>query len=255
MASNKPGLIFRPLFEHLTCTYTYLLGCPKTREALIIDPVIETVDRDLQIIKDLELKLIYAANTHVHADHVTGSGALKKYFPVKSVVSALSGGKADVLAKHGDKLRFGEKEVEVRATPGHTNGCTTFVAHEDRMAFTGDALLIRGCGRTDFQQGNPGVLYDSVHQHILSLPPDFKLFPGHDYKGHLLSTVEEELKHNKRLVHSKEEFIKIMDNLNLATPKYLDKSLPANFVDGILEDMDEKTREIVENDLKKYKFP
>ena len=245
-------MIFRQLFEPVSCTYTYLLGCVKSKEAILIDPVIETVDRDLELINELGLKLIYGANTHCHADHVTGTGELRKKVPsMKSVISKVSGAKADLLVSHGDQVKFGDQSVEVKSTPGHTDGCVTYVSHFGRMAFTGDALLIRGCGRTDFQQGNPGRLYDVVHEHILSLPKDYLLYPGHDYKGRCCSSVAEELKLNARLTKSKDEFIKIMNNLGLAYPKQLDKALPANLVDGVLEEMDEKTLKAVQESLKK----
>lgn len=150
-------MIFRQLFESISCTYTYILGCAKTKHALIIDPVFETVSRDAKLINELRLELKYLANTHVHADHVTGSGKLKEdnYFPnAKSILSKNSGGFADILLNHKDIIKIGDSlELEVRCTPGHTDGCVTYVCHSKKMAFVGDALLIRGCGRTDFQQG------------------------------------------------------------------------------------------------------
>lgn len=150
-------MIFRQLFESTSSTYTYLLGCAKSKQALIIDPVFETVLRDATLIRELRLNLIYLLNTHIHADHVTGSGQLKnpEYFPMaKSVLSKLTNGFADILLNHGDFVRVGDSlELEVRSTPGHTNGCITYVCHDKKIAFVGDALMIRGCGRTDFQQG------------------------------------------------------------------------------------------------------
>lgn len=150
-------MIFRQLFESVSCTYTYILGCAKTKQALIIDPVFETVSRDATLIRELHLKLNYLLNTHVHADHVTGSGKLKSanYFPkAKSIISSQSGAYADILLNDRDIVKIGDSiELEVRHTPGHTNGCVTYVCHLKKMAFVGDALLIRGCGRTDFQQG------------------------------------------------------------------------------------------------------
>jgi sulfur dioxygenase len=164
---------------------------------------------------------------------VTGTGDLKKVFPkMKSVIAAISKAKADVFIKHGDKLDFGKFSLECRATPGHTDGCMTYVWHQKGMAFTGDALLIRGCGRTDFQQGDSKLLYESVHSQILSLPPDTLLYPGHDYTGQTVSTVAEEKIHNKRLTKSVEEFTKIMNNLNLPYPREIDRALPANMVCG-----------------------
>ncbi|RUS82764.1 hypothetical protein EGW08_009464 [Elysia chlorotica] len=205
----------------------------------MIDPVIETVERDFRIIQDLRLNLVAAVNTHVHADHVTGSGEMKKKIPgCKSMIAEVSKAKADVKLKPNDLVKFGQFELEVRSTPGHTDGCVSYVWHEKGMVFTGDALLIRGCGRTDFQEGNPGVLYDSVHSQIFSLPKHFIVFPAHDYTGQTMSTVEEEVKFNPRLKRSKSEFIQIMSNLKLPYPKQIDKALPANMVCGIFDELE-----------------
>ncbi|XP_077967647.1 persulfide dioxygenase ETHE1, mitochondrial-like [Styela clava] len=136
---------------------------------------------------------------------------------------------------HGDKLTFGNQTLEGRSTPGHTHGCMTYVCYEHEMAFTGDALMIRGCGRTDFQQGNASRLYDSVHSQIFTMPDNFKLYTAHDYKGRTLTTVEEEKKFNPRLTQTKEKFVEIMNNLNLSPPKFIDKAVPANLVCGIFD--------------------
>lgn len=227
-------IVFRQLLEYKSFTYSYLVADPDTKEAILIDPVIETVPRDSKIVKDLGLNLKYAINTHVHADHITGTGFLKKQFPMcKSAISAASKAGADIKLKEGDKLTFGKYELEVRSTPGHTNGCITYVWHEKEMAFTGDALLVRGCGRTDFQEGSSETLYNSVHNKIFSLPPNYTLYPAHDYTGQTSTTVEEEKMMNPRLTKSKEEFVKIMKELNLPYPKQIDKALPANLVCGL----------------------
>ncbi|KAL1131938.1 hypothetical protein AAG570_011549 [Ranatra chinensis] len=218
--------LFRQMFDLDSSTYTYLLADTSTRDCVIIDPVLENVKRDIQIINDISLNLKYAMNTHMHADHITGSGLLKKNLPgCKSLISKSSGAKADVYVEAGDMIEFGRHRLEVRSTPGHTNGCVTYVCQEQGIAFTGDALLIRGCGRTDFQEGDAATLYDSVHTQILSLPDNFKLYPAHDYKGLTVTTVGEEKKYNPRLTRSKEEFIHIMDNLNLSYPKKIGKSI------------------------------
>ncbi|VDM42407.1 unnamed protein product [Toxocara canis] len=218
----KNSNLFFKLFEMKSCTYTFLLACPSTRKAIIIDPVLETVERDSNLIHQLDLELIYGANTHVHADHVTGTGELRKIFPkMRSVLSKYSGGKADILVDDGEVLKFGNETLEVRTTPGHTDGCLTYVSLAHRMAFTGDALLIRGCGRTDFQQGNSRVLYKMIHEKILSLPDDFIIYPGHDYKGITQSSVAEEKKFNPRLTKSLDEFIEIMNNLKLSYPSQI----------------------------------
>lgn len=232
----KCDVLFRQLFDEKSWTYSYLLADLNTKEALLIDPVLEQAERDAKLIKELDLRLVYAVNTHVHADHITGSGKLKEMLEgCHSVISAASKAQADKHLSPGDTLGVGSVKLEARATPGHTNGCMTYVWHEQRKAFTGDALLIRGCGRTDFQEGSPERLYDSVHSQILSLPEDYNLYPAHDYKGQTTTTVAEELKYNPRLTKSKAEFVDIMNNLNLSYPKMIDKAVPANMVCGLHE--------------------
>jgi len=230
--TNK--FFFRQLMDRVSCTYSYLLADTETKEAVLIDPVIEHAERDAKLLKELGLNLKYSLNTHVHADHITGTGILKKLIPnSKSVISAKSKAVADIAVNNGEVLDFGSHHLEVRETPGHTNGCVTFVCHKQGIAFTGDALLIRGCGRTDFQEGNPETLYHSVHSQIFSLPEDFRLFPAHDYNGFMNTTVKEEKVYNPRLSKSKEEFVSIMNNLNLSYPKQIDIALPANKVCGL----------------------
>lgn len=231
-------MIFRQLFDPESSTYTYLLADEETREAVLIDPVLENLERDLSLLRELALRLVYSLETHVHADHVTASGHLRERLNSRSVVSAAGGAAcADVKVQHGDVLRFGRCGLEVRSTPGHTDGCVTYVTLDHGLAFTGDALLIRGCGRTDFQQGDPGRLYDSVHHQILTLPEGTLLYPGHDYKGRTVTTVAEERDHNPRLGggRTKEEFVGIMRELNLAYPKKIDVAVPANLQCGVVE--------------------
>lgn len=239
---SLPKLLFRQLLEKESSTYTYLLADASHPEkpALLVDPVDRTADRDLSLVKELGLKLIYAINTHVHADHVTGTGLIKTKVPgVKSIISKASNAKADLFVQPGDKIHFGGLFLEVRATPGHTCGCVTYVTGDGpnqpqpRMAFTGDALLIRGCGRTDFQGGSSELLYKSVHSQIFTLPKDTLLYPAHDYKGYTVTTVEEEMLYNPRLTKDEEEFQSIMKNLNLAYPKMMDVAVPANMVCGL----------------------
>lgn len=248
-SSSGGKLLFRQLFEKESSTYTYLLADAShpDKPALLIDPVDKTVDRDLTLVKELGLKLIYAINTHVHADHVTGTGFLKSKDPgVKSIISKASNAKADLHVEPGDKIGFGDLFLEVRATPGHTLGCVTYVTGDGpnqpqpRMAFTGDALLIRGCGRTDFQGGSSETLYESVHSQIFTLPKDTLLYPAHDYKGFSVTTVGEELLYNPRLTKDKETFKNIMANLNLPYPKMIDIAVPANLVCGLQEDIHSK---------------
>lgn len=233
-------MLFRQLFDETTSTYTYLLADPDTREAVIIDPVAEQVERDIEVIDALGLKLIYTLDTHVHADHVTGSGQLRERTGAKSVLSAAANAVcADVAVRDGDSIEFGSYSIEVRSTPGHTAGCVTYVVEDagQTFAFTGDALLIRGCGRTDFQQGNPRTLYRSVHGQIFTLPDNTVIYPGHDYRGNSSSTVAEEQVENPRLNAgvSEEQFVDIMDNLNLPNPKLMDVAVPANMSCGLPE--------------------
>ncbi|CAI2351861.1 unnamed protein product [Caenorhabditis sp. 36 PRJEB53466] len=228
---NSP--IFRQLIEFESNTYTYVLGCHKTRKAVIIDPVVDTAARDVQLIRDLNLELVYGLNTHVHADHVTGTNSLKTAFPaMKSVLGRESGGEADEYVRDGELIEIGGLLLEVRETPGHTNGCVTYVEHALKSAFTGDALLIRACGRTDFQQGSPSKLFDSVHEKIFTLPEDYTLYVGHNYDGVMQTTVWEEKHLNPRLTKSKQEFVQFMKNLKLQYPKHIDVALPANLMDG-----------------------
>ncbi|XP_014327823.2 persulfide dioxygenase ETHE1, mitochondrial-like [Xiphophorus maculatus] len=232
--ANPEAPIFRQLFESESSTYTYLLADKNTKEAVIIDPVKETLDRDVKFVKELGLNLKIAVNTHCHADHVTGTGLMKKQIQgLKSAISKHSGASADIQLSEGDNITFGKHCLIVRETPGHTDGCITLVLGDKSMAFTGDALLIRGCGRTDFQQGSAERLYKSIHEVVFKLPEDCLLYPAHDYKGQTVTTVGEERKYNPRLTKNLEEFVKIMDNLNLPKPKKIDIAVPANLLCGL----------------------
>ncbi|VEN35386.1 unnamed protein product [Callosobruchus maculatus] len=233
IGTGKSRLIFRQLFDSVSSTYTYLLGDATTQKCILIDPVLELAHRDFQLTKDLNLKLVYAVNTHMHADHITGSGQLKTMSGCKSIISKSSGADADILVKEGDYIEFGNHKLKVLSTPGHTNGCCTFYFEEHGMAFTGDALLIRGCGRTDFQEGDAATLYNSVHQKIFTLPESTLLYPAHDYSGLTVTTVDEEKRLNPRLTKSLQDFVQIMNNLKLGYPKQIDKALPANKVCGL----------------------
>ena len=222
-------MIFRQLFETETSTYSYLLGCERTRRAVLIDPVASEMDDYLELLQTLNLELIYSLETHVHADHITASGLLREKLGSKSVVHRDAGAMcADLLVTDGVLLQVGDLEFEVRHTPGHTNGCVSYVMG-DRV-FTGDALLIGGSGRTDFQQGDAGQLYDSITNKLFSLPADTLVYPGHDYQGNTVSTIKQELAKNVRLGNgkSREDFIAIMQDLKLAYPRFIDKALPAN---------------------------
>ncbi|XP_075899341.1 persulfide dioxygenase ETHE1, mitochondrial [Nelusetta ayraudi] len=232
--SRTGGLLFRQLFETESSTYTYLLADQETKDAVLIDPVLETIERDLKLINELGLNLKVAVNTHCHADHITSTGLMKKRIVgLKSAISKFSGASADIHLLEGDKITFGKHHLTVRETPGHTDGCVSLVLGDQSMVFTGDALLIRGCGRTDFQQGCPKKLYESVHRKIFSLPEHCLVYPAHDYLGQTMSTVGEERKFNPRLTKNLDEFTQIMNNLNLPKPKKIDISVPANLVCGV----------------------
>ncbi|XP_033254213.1 persulfide dioxygenase ETHE1, mitochondrial-like isoform X1 [Drosophila miranda] len=218
-----PDFFFRQLFDGESSTYSYLLADLKTGEAVIIDPVLEQAKRDAQLVKELGFKLKYS----------TGSGWLRELTGCQSVIAATSGAKADCHLKGGDHVDFGSHVIDTLATPGHTNGCMSYVIKDQGCVFTGDTLLIRGCGRTDFQEGSPKNLYENVHSKIFTLPDSYRIYPAHDYKGQLESSVWEEKRYNPRLTKDLEEFIKIMENLNLPYPKKIDASLPANRECGV----------------------
>jgi glyoxylase-like metal-dependent hydrolase (beta-lactamase superfamily II)/rhodanese-related sulfurtransferase len=224
-------LIFRQLFDPTSSTYTYLLGCSATREALLIDPVFEQVRRDAALITELDLTLTWTLETHVHADHITGAWLLKQKLGSSIALAAASGATgADRLLSDGDRVEFGRRSLEVRATPGHTSGCLTYVLDDESMAFTGDCLLIRGSGRTDFQQGDPRQLYRAVRSRIFSLPESCLLYPAHDYRGLTVTSVAEEKRFNPRLGGEVGEgdYVGYMKNLDLPHPKKIDEAVPAN---------------------------
>jgi glyoxylase-like metal-dependent hydrolase (beta-lactamase superfamily II)/rhodanese-related sulfurtransferase len=224
-------MIFRQLFDPETSTYTYLLADASSREAILIDPVREQVERDAAQLDDLGLTLVATVETHVHADHVTGAWLLKQRYGSDIVVPYTSGVTgADCLVREGDTIRFGRHSIEVRLTPGHTDGCASYVCSDGSRVFTGDAVLIRGSGRTDFQQGDARKLYRSVWDQIFTLPDETLIYPGHDYKGRTVSTVAEEKRLNPRLgqQNTEDDFVRIMGDLKLAHPKKIDVAVPAN---------------------------
>ncbi len=228
-------LIFRQLFDPQSSTYTYLLGDDARHQAVLVDSVFEQVRRDSALTKELGLELLYTLDTHVHADHVTGAWLLRERLGSQILIGKQSGAEgADRYLEHGQRVEFGERYLEVRATPGHTSGCLTYVLDDESRAFTGDALLIRGAGRTDFQQGDPGTLYRSVHSQIFTLPAFCLLYPGHDYRGLTVTSVAEERQFNPRLGGSisENDFAGYMNNLGLAHPKQMEIAVPANLKCG-----------------------
>lgn len=224
-------LIFRQLFDPVSSTYTYLLGDPAAGEALLIDPVFAHAQRDAALLRELDLRLVATLDTHVHADHVTGAWLLKQRCGSRIALAAVAGAEGcDLALRDGDRVAFGTRHVSVRATPGHTDGCLSYVLDDQSMAFTGDSLLIRGCGRTDFQQGSAQRLFHSVRAQILSLPPSCLLYPAHDYRGITVTSVAEELRFNPRLGGDANlaDFSGYMANLALPHPKLIDIAVPAN---------------------------
>jgi sulfur dioxygenase len=224
-----PETIFFQLFESETSTYTYIIGDTSRRTALIIDPVLEKVERDLQFLKELNLNLKWILETHVHADHVTGAAILRRQTGAKIGVAAVAGvSGVDLPLKDQDVVGEGAAELKVLATPGHTNACLSF--YRPGMVFTGDALMIHAVGRTDFQEGSSDILFDSIHHQLFSLPDDTRVYPAHDYKGFTASTIGIEKIHNLRIGggRSREEFATIMAGLNLPPPKKIKEAVPAN---------------------------
>ncbi|MBM4379569.1 MAG: MBL fold metallo-hydrolase [Deltaproteobacteria bacterium] len=224
-------MLFRQLFDAETSTYTYLVGDPASRQAALIDPVLGQVERDLELLRELDLQLAWALDTHVHADHVTAAGALRERTGCKTVAGERGASCVDVQVRHGDVVQVGAVALRVVETPGHTGDSVSYLA--DGCAFTGDALMVRACGRTDFQNGDAGQLYDSIHAHLYSLPDDTRVYPGHDYKGRTVTTVGEERRFNARLAgRTREQFVTLMNGLDLPRPRHMDVAVPANLACG-----------------------
>jgi len=270
IAGRRGELVFRQLFDGSggggsgSSSFTYVLADASTGDAVLIDPVLEHVARDVGLVAEMGLRLRVMLNTHAHADHVTGTGAIKARFaaaaaaaaaavtvaekegeggqeqeeeePPLSAIGAASGAAADVQLHHGDKVRFGSRWLEVLETPGHTAGCCCFLLDDHTRVFTGDTLLVRGCGRTDFQGGDAATLHGSVSQQLFTLNTDCTVYPAHDYKGRTSSSIGEERRHNLRLTKTLPEFVEIMAGLNLSTPKLIDIAVPANMRCGLHED-------------------
>jgi sulfur dioxygenase len=229
-------MIFRQLFDSASGTYTYILASRPGGEALIIDPVLDKVERYLQLIRELDLKLVKAVDTHLHADHITGLGALRDHTHCITVMGEQS--QADVVSMRvaeGDHVEIEGVRLDVLYTPGHTDDSYSFLL-PDRV-FTGDTLLIRGTGRTDFQNGDPRAQYDSIFNKLLKLPDAMLVYPAHDYKGDTVSTIGEEKQFNPRLrVKSMDEYAELMNNLKLPNPKMMDVAVPANIRVGLHQD-------------------
>jgi glyoxylase-like metal-dependent hydrolase (beta-lactamase superfamily II) len=221
-------MLFRQLFDHATWTYTYLIADEVLGAAVLVDPVLEQVDRDLDLLRDLNLTLTHCLETHVHADHITGTARLREVTGCQGIVPEHAAVTcADRLIKDGEVLQVGSIAIEAIATPGHTDSHMAFLVNGTHL-LTGDSLFIRGCGRTDFQSGDPGIMYDSL-QRLLALPPETWVYPGHDYQGRTLSTIGEEQQLNPRLMAgSRDAFVHLMNHLNLPDPQKIMEAVPAN---------------------------
>ena len=227
-------LIFRQLFDAESSTYTYIVGDTTSRQAIIIDPVHDQIDRDIRLLSELWLTLVSILDTHIHADHITGSGLLREQTGARILMWMWARiAKPDTLLADGEIIRIGNIEIQSISTPGHTDGCTSFIIWDN--LFTGDTLLIRKTRRTDFQWGSAEQLYYSIKNKIYTLPDSTKIYPGHDYTGQLMSTVGEEKRYNTRIRSNTalEEFIETMQSVKLDYPRYIDIALPANIQLGL----------------------
>lgn len=222
-------MLFRQLYDHESSTYTYLIADTSTREAVLVDSVLEHIERDLKLLQELNLTLKYCLETHIHADHITGTGKLRDRTGCQGIVPVNAQAKcADHFINDGETIQLGTVEIKAIATLGHTDSHMAYLVNHDRV-LTGDALLIRGCGRTDFQNGDAATLYDSVTKRLFSLADDILVFPAHDYHGRTVSTIGEEKQWNPRFKQRDcQDFIKLMSNLDLSYPRKMMEAVPAN---------------------------
>jgi glyoxylase-like metal-dependent hydrolase (beta-lactamase superfamily II)/rhodanese-related sulfurtransferase len=228
-------MIFRQLFDQASSTYTYLLADERTREAILVDPVFEQHARDAALIRELDLRLSLTLDTHCHADHVTGAWLMKQRLGSRIALSGVYGAEnVDLPLEPSDHVGFGDQVLEVRGTPGHTAGCLSFVSADQRYVLSGDALLVRGAGRTDFQQGDARLLFRSIREQLFTLPDACSVYPAHDYEGRTSTTIGEERRYNPRIGGDarEEDFVGYMTNLGLPHPKQLAIALPANLRSG-----------------------
>jgi sulfur dioxygenase len=239
MKRNYSKLMFKQLFDSTSFTYTYIIADLNSKSCILIDPVLEKVERDIKLLKEFDLDLKYILDTHVHADHVTGTSKLMETFPNSSWVIGTKN-KPNInfqrvqYVKDDDEISVDDIKLKVLETPGHTNGCISF--YSDGRVFTGDTILVRACGRTDFQEGNANQLFDSIKNKIYKLPDETLLYPAHDYNGISNSSIKEEKLYNPRIfeTQTREKFVEIMNNLNLAKPKLIHVAVPANLIGGII---------------------
>ena len=226
-------MLFRQLFDHDTSTYTYLIADETSKAAILVDPVIDNVERDYQLIRELGLTLHYCLETHIHADHITGTGKLRELTGCLGIVPEnASASCADRQIQHGEILKLDEITIEAIATLGHTDSHMAYLVNGEKL-LTGDSLLIRGCGRTDFQSGDAGSLFDAITQRLFTLPDETLVYPGHDYRGHTVSTIGEEKQFNPRFQgRTRDNFIEFMASLNLPNPQKIMEAVPANQLCG-----------------------
>ncbi|GAB4547114.1 MAG: MBL fold metallo-hydrolase [Pleurocapsa sp.] len=226
-------MLFRQLFDRDTWTYTYLIADPKTKEAVLVDSVLEQVERDRKLLKELGLNLKHCLETHIHADHITGTGRLREITGCEGIVpNNAQAACADRYIKDGEILMVGDIEIKAIETHGHTDSHMAYLVNQTHL-LTGDSLFIRGCGRTDFQSGDAGIMYDCVTQKLFTLPDETLVYPGHDYQGQTVSTIGEEKRFNPRFVDKdRDSFINFMDNLNLPNPQKIMEAVPANQLCG-----------------------
>jgi glyoxylase-like metal-dependent hydrolase (beta-lactamase superfamily II) len=226
-------MMFRQLFDRESSTYTYLIADERTKDAALVDPVLEHIERDLEIVRELGLGLVQVLDTHVHADHITAAGTLRERFGALTIGGEGGAPCVDRPVHHGDIIRLGSVEIHVLATPGHTSESVSFLMG-DRV-LTGDALLIRAAGRTDFQNGDAGELYDTLTRVLFRLPDETLVYPAHDYRGRTVSTIGEEKRFNTRVAgRTREEFIAVMNGLHLPEPTRLHDAVPANRACGVV---------------------
>jgi sulfur dioxygenase len=225
-------MLFRQLFHRSSSTYTYLLADEATREAVLIDPVRDCVDRDLTLIRELDLTLLYTLDTHVHADHITAAALIAQRTGARTIAGRLGAHCADIHATSGQRIPFGHSALEILETPGHTDDSLSYRCQN--RVFTGDALLIRGCGRTDLQNGDPAQLYRSITETLFALPDDTLVYPAHDYRGLTVTTIGEEKRWNPRLAgKTAAQFVELMRNLKLDLPARIMEAVPANRACGL----------------------
>ena len=234
-AAGAADVLLRQLYDDATGSFTYLLADTNTGQGVLIDPVFEQHSRDWALIRELGIELLYSLDTHVHADHVTGSWLMQQSSGCGIGLAASAGAQHVTLPlRHGDRIGFGNRWLAVRSTPGHTDGCLSFVLDNQQVAFTGDALLVRGCGRSDFQQGSASKLWTSINEQLLTLPPSCLLYPAHDYTGRQVTSVAEEQRYNARFGGgaTERDFLGHMQHMRLPHPKRLAEALPGNLRSG-----------------------